>query len=87
MKKKNEFSETYLEEVAFNLQRDVFEVDGRQVNYLGKPFCQLSDSGGITFKLDDVKGKLRSTVKDRAMDIVRMTNEYMRLMELAPFLK
>ncbi len=77
----------YLNEVTLNLVRDVFEVEGSQVRYLGKPLCQLTESGGITFKLDDVKGKLRESVKNRAMDIVRTTGEYMRLMESAPFLK
>ena len=87
MKKKNETSESYLEEVTLNLQRDVFEVDGNQVSYLGKPLCQLTESGGITFKPDDVKGKLRESVKNRALEIIRNTNEYMRQMELAPFLE
>ena len=87
MKKKNETSESYLEEVTLNLQRDVFEVEGSQVSYLGKPLCQLTENGGITFKPDDVKGKLRESVKNRAMEIIRNTNEYMRQMELAPFLK
>ena len=87
MKKKHETSESYLEEVTLNLQRDVFEVEGRQVSYLGKPLCQLTENGGITFKPDDVKGKLRESVKNRAMEIIRNTYEYMRQMELAPFLK
>ena len=71
MKKKNETSESYLEEVTLNLQRDVFEVEGSQVSYLGKPLCQLTENGGITFKPDDVKGKLRESVKNRAMEIIR----------------
>ena len=87
MKKENKSSESYLEEVTLNLQRDVFEVDGRQVSYLGKPLCRLTESGGITFIPDDVKGKLRESVKNRAMEIIRNTYEYMRQMELAPFLK
>ena len=33
MQKKNKTSESYLEEVALNLQRDAFEVEGRQVTY------------------------------------------------------
>ena len=81
MKKKNETSESYLEEVTLNLQRDVFEVEGRQVSYLGKPLCQLTENGGITFKPDDVKGKLRESVKNRAMEIIRNTNDYYEMQQ------
>jgi hypothetical protein len=47
----------------------------------------VTESGGITYRNEDINDSERIDAKDKVYEIVRTTAEYMRQMETAPFLK
>ena len=47
----------------------------------------MTESGGITYRNEDIDEPERIAAKDKVYEIVRTTAEYMRQMETAPFLK
>ena len=82
----------YLREVAIVLAREGFHTDRTQTGGLrvlldGAPLCEVTETGGITYRNEDIDEPERIAAKDKVYEIVRTTAEYMRQMETAPFLK
>ena len=82
----------YLREAAIVLAREGFHTDrthtgGLRVLLDGAPLCEVTESGGITYRNEDIDEPERPDAKDKVYEIVRTTAEYMRQMEMAPFLK
>ena len=82
----------YLRETAIVLAREGFHTDRTDTGKLrvlldGAPLCEVTKSGGITYRNEDIDEPERIDAKDRVYEIVRTTAEYMRQMETAPFLK
>lgn len=53
----------------------------------GSPLCEVTESGGVAYRNEDIDEPERIAAKDKVYEIVRTTAEYMRQMEMAPFLK
>lgn len=82
----------YLREVAIVLAREGFQTDrthtgGLHVLLDGSPLCEVTESGGVTYRNEDIDEPERIAAKDKVYEIVRTTAEYMRQMEMVPFLK
>lgn len=82
----------YFTEAALALRREGYTVEdaadsGLKVSMNGDPLCSVTAVGGITYRQEDVSDLELELAKDKAYDIVRTTAEYMRQMELAPYLK
>ena len=82
----------YLREAAIVLAREGFHTDrthagGLRVLLDGAPLCEVTENGGITYRIEDFDEPERIDAKDKVYEIVRTTAEYMRQMETAPFLK
>ena len=82
----------YLREAAIVLAREGFQTDrthtgGLHVLLDGSPLCEVTESGGVTYRNEDIDEPERIAAKDKVYEIVRTTAEYMRQMETAPFLK
>lgn len=82
----------YLKETAIALAREGFRTDRTDTGKLrvlldGAPLCEVTESGGITYRNEDINELERVAAKDKVYEIVRTTAEYMRQMEMAPFLK
>ena len=82
----------YLRETAIVLAREGFHTDrthtgGLRVLLDGAPLCEVTESGGITYRNEDIDEPERPDAKDKVYEVVRTTAEYMRQMETAPFLK
>ena len=82
----------YLREAAIVLAREGFHTDrthagGLRVLLDGAPLCEVTENGGITYRNEDIDEPERIDAKDKVYEIVRTTAEYMRQMEMAPFLK
>ena len=82
----------YLKETAIALAREGFRTDRTDTGKLrvlldGAPLCEVTESGGITYRNEDINELERVAAKDKVYEIVRTTAEYMRQMETAPFLK
>ena len=81
----------YFQELRRNLQQEgvvvcpemggllTVELDGRRL-------CQITDNGAVRYWTDEVAEDSRSMALDRVTDIAKITAEYMRLIEAAPFL-
>ena len=89
-----EEKDRYLRETAIVLAREGFQTDrthtdGLRVLLDGAPLCEVTESGGIAYrnKDKDIDEPERIAAKDKVYEIVRNTAEYMRQMEMAPFLK
>ena len=82
----------YLREAAIVLAKVGFQSDEIHADRLciqldGSPLCEVTESGGITYRNEDIDEPERIAAKDKVYEIVRVTAEYMRQMETAPFLK
>ena len=82
----------YLREAAIVLAREGFHTDRTHAGGLcvlldGAPLCEVTETGGITYRNEDIDEPERIAAKDKVYEIVRTTAEYMRQMETAPFLK
>ena len=82
----------YLSEAAIVLTKEGFQSDEIHADRLcilldGAPLCEVTDTGGITYRNEDIDEPERIDAKDKVYEIVRTTAEYMRQMETAPFLK
>jgi len=82
----------YLKEAAIVLAREGFHTDRTHAGGLcvlldGAPLCEVTETGGITYRNEDIDEPERIAAKDKVYEIVRTTAEYMRQMETAPFLK
>lgn len=82
----------YLKETAIALAREGFQTDrthtdGLRVQLDGSPLFEVTESGGIAYRNEDINEPERVAAKDMVYEIVRNTAEYMRQMEMAPFLK
>ena len=82
----------YLRETAIVLAREGFQTDrthtdGLRVQLDGSPLCEVTENGGVAYRNEDIDEPERIAAKDKVYEIVRTTVEYMRQMEMAPFLK
>ena len=82
----------YLRETAIVLAREGFHTGRTNAGRLrvlldGAPLCEVTETGGITYRNEDIDEPERIAAKDKVYEIVRTTAEYMRQMETAPFLK
>ena len=82
----------YFQEVTRNLRREGFiagsEADGLlSVELEGRQFCSIMGSGGVRYREDDITGEPMVKALERVTDIARITDEYMRQLETAPFLR
>ena len=86
-----EEKQRYLNEVAIVLAREGFQTVRTHAGRLrilldDTPLCELAESG-VTYRNEDIDEPERIAAKDKVYEIVRTTAEYMRQMEMAPFLK
>ena len=82
----------YLSEAAIVLAREGFQTDrthtdGLRVQLDGSTLCEVTESGGIAYRNEDINEPERIDAKDKVYEITRTIAEYMRQMETAPFLK
>ena len=82
----------YLREAAIVLAKEGFQLDEVHTDRLcillnGSPLCEVTGSGGVAYRNEDIDEPERVAAKDKVYEIVRNTAEYMRQMETAPFLK
>ena len=82
----------YLREAAIVLAKEGFQLDEVHTDRLcilldGSPLCEVTESGGVAYRNEDIDEPERIAAKDMVYEIVRNTAEYMRQMEMAPFLK
>ena len=82
----------YLREAAIVLAEEGFQLDEVHTDRLcilldGSPLCEVTKSGGVAYRNEDIDEPERIAAKDKVYEIVRTTAEYMRQMEMAPFLK
>lgn len=82
----------YLREAAIVLAKEGFQLDEVHTDRLcilldGSPLCEVTKSGGVAYRNEDIDEPERIAAKDKVYEIVRITAEYMRQMEMAPFLK
>lgn len=90
-RKTEEQRQRYFAEVKDRLRREGFETIAEYtdlaVKYDGKPLCKVEDTGGVTYRQENITAPEAEAAKDKVYEISTMTAEYMRLMEAAPFLK
>ena len=82
----------YLREAAIVLAKEGFQLDEVHTDRLcilldGSPLCEVTKSGGVAYRNEDIDEPERIAAKDKVYEIVRTTAEYMRQMEMAPYLK
>ena len=82
----------YLREAGIVLAKEGFQLDEVHTDRLciqldGTPLCEVTKSGGVAYRNEDIDEPERIAAKDKVYEIVRTTAEYMRQMEMAPFLK
>ena len=82
----------YLREAAIVLAKEGFQLDEVHTDRLcilldGSPLCEVTGSGGVAYRNEDIDEPERIAAKDKVYEIVSITAEYMRQMEMAPFLK
>ena len=82
----------YLREAAIVLAKEGFQLDEVHTDRLcilldGSPLCEVTGSGGVAYRNEDIDEPERIAAKDKVYEIVRTTAEYMQQMEMAPFLK
>ena len=82
----------YLREAAIVLAKEGFQLDevhtgGLRVLLDGAPLCEVTESGGVAYRNEDIDEPERIATKDKVYEIVSITAEYMRQMETAPALK
>ena len=82
----------YLREAAIVLAKEGFQLDEVHTDRLcilldGSPLCEVTESGGIAYRNEDINEPERIDAKDKVYEIARAIAEYMRQMETAPVLK
>ena len=82
----------YLREAAIALAKEGFQLDEVHTDRLcilldGSPLCEVTESGGVAYRNEDIDEPERIAAKDKVYEIVRTTAEYMRQMETTPALK
>ena len=82
----------YLREAGIVLAKEGFQLDEVHTDRLcilldGSPLCEVTESGGVAYRNEDIDEPERIAAKDKVYEIVRTTAEYMRQMETAPVLK
>ena len=82
----------YLREAAIVLAKEGFQLDEVHTDRLcilldGSPLCEVTESGGVAYRNEDIDEPERIAAKDMVYEIVRTTAEYMRQMATAPALK
>ena len=68
----------YLREAAIVLAREGFQTDrthtgGLHVLLDGSPLCEVTESGGVTYRNEDIDEPERIAAKDKVYEIVRTT--------------
>ena len=76
----------YLREAAIVLAKEGFQSDEIHADRLciqldGSPLCEVTESGGVAYRNEDIDEPDRIAAKDKVYEIVRTTAEYMRQME------
>ncbi len=82
----------YLRETAIVLAREEFHTNkthtgGLCIQLDGSPLCEVTETGGVAYRNEDIDEPERIAAKDKVYEIVKTTAEYMRQMETAPSLK
>ena len=82
----------YLREAAIVLAKEGFQLDEVHTDRLcilldGSPLCEVTGSGGVAYRNEDIDEPERIAAKDKVYEIVRNTAEYMRQMEIASIVK
>ena len=75
------------EEKVCYLREDEVHTDRLCILLDGSPLCEVTESGGVAYRNEDIYEPERIAAKDKVYEIVRTTAEYMRQMETAPALK
>ncbi len=84
-----EAEKRYFEETARTLRHEGFQVEQLQNGQLGvslddQLLCEVTKTGGITYRNENVATLERLTAKSKVYGIASTTAEYMRQMEAAP---
>lgn len=79
-----EEKERYFRETAVVLGRGGFQVErgtdsGLRVRFEGEPLCEVTEDGGIIYRMENVRGPERRDARDQVYEAVRTTAEYMRI--------
>ena len=87
-----EEKDRYLRETAIVLAREGFQTGKTDTGKLrvlldGAPLGEVTESGCIAYRNKDIDEPERIAAKDKVYEIARTIAEYMRQMEMAPFLK
>ena len=82
----------YLEEVGICLRHAGFEAmpiedQHLSVKWDGNCLCRISDSGSVLYRQEDVNSARAQDALRSVIATVRMTSEYMSMLERAPQLK
>ena len=82
----------YLREAAIVLAKEGFQSDEIHADRLciqldGSPLCEVTETGGVAYRNEDIDEPERIAAKDKVYEIVKTTAEYMRQLETAPSLK
>ena len=80
----------YFSELSKHLQEYGFaaeQVDGEpalSVIWQDQPLCRVNTKGIVFFDSEKMRETGAKVARDRVVDLAKMTNEYIRLMEWAP---
>ena len=82
----------YLREAAIVLAKEGFQSDEIHADRLcilldGSPLCEVTETGGVAYRNEDIDEPERIAAKGKVYEIVKTTAEYMRQLETAPSLK
>lgn len=82
----------FFEEVAIRLKQANYTPlplkEGKiPVRWRGSPLCEVTPSGGVSYRQSTMKDKSFEEAKNRVYTIARTVSEYMSLMESAPQIK
>ena len=78
----------YLREAAIVLAKEGFQSDEMHADRLcmqldGSPLCEVTETGGVAYRNEDIDEPERIAAKDKVYEIVKTTAEYMRQLETA----
>lgn len=79
----------FFEEVAIRIKQANFsplplKEDKIPVRWQGSPLCEVTPSGGVSYRQSAMKDKSFEEAKNRVYTIARTVSEYMTMMESAP---
>lgn len=88
----NNTQHTYFAELKLALQKASYTVQPVEdrllpIEWNGRRLCQVTESGGIRFRTDDITAPEAEMTRGRVTDIAGVVREYMTLIEQAPYLK